>query len=207
MEIIDVLTSGVTNVITKATAVETNGKRSSPEIVFTLTRHDGTYSIEKIAVPEVEKRNHSLRDAVSMTKKLVTAINNKDLDCVKDALTIDDVSNFETELSARGLSWIKDAMTADSNVICEGVGWEGNGRLVGDVYVCSASGGTNVLQRFIFKDGKIDRAAPRKESKEEFMKRIKAENEKMRKEWEAQKAAEEKNLEEKLLKQQRPKAR
>ena len=39
------------------------------------------------------------------------------------------------------------------------------------------------------------------------MKRIKAENEKMRKEWEAQKAAEEKILEEKLLKQQRPKSR
>lgn len=173
------------SVTTKTSAIDKNGSARSDEVVFTLGKYAENYAIEKMTVPEVAKRNQSMRDAVSMTKKFVASINNKDLSGVKDALVIGDVLNFETELSARGLSWIKDALSDNAKVRCEGVGWEGNGCLVGDVYVCSASGGTNVLQRFIFKDGKIDRAAPRPETREERLARIGKEDAEMRKRLEA----------------------
>ena len=60
----------------------------------------------------------------------------------------------------------------------------------------SSPGGTNVLEQFYFKDGKIDRAAPSRETKEEFLKRVATENAAARKQWEAREAAEQKKIEE-----------
>lgn len=209
LEILDIVTDEVTNVVTKTTAIETNGKRSSPEIVFTLVKHDGAYSIEKMAVPKVDKRNQEFDAAVKTKEMLIDAINARDMDVVKSLLSFNEAKNFEVELSSRGLMWIKSAIVNGVVVPLEdsGVGREREDLLIGRVCVPCSPGGTNVLRRFIFKDGKIDRAAPRKETKEEFMKRFEAEKEKSRKEREAREAAEQKKLAEEALERTRSKYR
>ena len=199
IQILDVLTNGATNVVAKVIAVEANGKRSSPEIVFTLIKREGTYFIEKIAVPEVDKRNKELRAAVGVVEKLILAINAQDMEAVKAILSFGDVPGFETELSPRGLSWITNAVQNQIKVPRRGSGVSrGNRRspLQGRVCVPSSTGGTNILEQFYFKDGKIDRAVPRRETKEEFLKRVAAENAAARKQWEAREAAEQKKIEE-----------
>ena len=205
IEILDIVTDEVTNVVTKTTAIETNGKRSSPEIVFTLVKHDGAYSIEKMAVPKVDKRNQEFDAAVKTKEMLIDAINAHDMDVVKSLLSFNEAKNFEAELSSRGLMWIKSAIVNGVVVPLEdsGVGREREDLLIGRVCVPSSSGGTNVLEQFYFKDGKIDRAAPRKETKEEFMKRFEAEKEKSRKEREAREAAEQKKHAEEALERTR----
>ena len=52
---------------------------------------------------------------------------------------------------------------------------EGNDTIIGRIYVPSALGGTNVLRKVLFANGKIDRCAPREESADEIRKRVEQE--------------------------------
>ena len=206
IEVLDVVMDEAMKVSAIVSAVDRHGNRSSPKMVFTLTKRDGTYSIEKIAVPEVEKRNQEFKAGRVVVQKLIAAINAQDMDAVRSAFAFGDVPAFETELTSRGLSWITNAVKNQIQVPRRGSGVSRGNKmapLLGRVYVPSSSGGTNVLEQFYFKDGKIDRAAPRKETKEEFMKRFEAEKEKSRKEREAREAAEQKKHAEEALERTR----
>lgn len=187
------------SVTTQASAIDMNGRTRLDEVVFTLRKYDGDYAIEDMIVPEVDKRNKELRAAAGVVEKLILAINAQDMEAVKAILSFGDVPGFETELSPRGLSWITNAVQNQIKVPRRGSGVSrGNRRspLQGRVCVPSSTGGTNILEQFYFKDGKIDRAVPRRETKEEFLKRVAAENAAARKQWEAREAAEQKKIEE-----------
>lgn len=57
IEVLDVVMDEAMKVSAIVSAVDRHGNRSSPKMVFTLTKRDEAYFIETIAVPEVEKRN------------------------------------------------------------------------------------------------------------------------------------------------------
>lgn len=191
IEIVGFESGAVSNVSAKVTFVE-NGETSLYEVVFSLKKDDGFYSIQNMIEPKIEKRIQEFDVAVKANEVLIDAINARDMDAAKSVLSFEDAKNFEVELSSRGLMWIKSAIVNGVEVPLEdsGVGREGSDLLVGRVYVPCSPGGTNILERFIFKDGKIDRAAPRRETKEEFLKRFRAEQEAARKQYEEKRAAE-----------------
>ena len=164
-------------------------------MVFTVIGRDGAYFIEKIAVPEVEKRNQEFKAGRVVVQKLIAAINAQDMEAVKATLVFGDNPAFETELSSRGLAWITNAVKNQIQVPRRGSGVSRGNEyvpLVGRVYVPRSPGSTNVLEQFYFKGGKIDRAAPRRETKEESLKRLEAERAAVRKKYEEQHAVEEK---------------
>ena len=88
-------------------------------------------------------------------------------------VSFEDAENFAKELESRGLRWIKDAIDG-RNVISKNsveVSRSGNGVLIGRFHVPNADGSENILRKIVFKDGKIDCAAPRGESPEERRRR------------------------------------
>ena len=190
-DIVKISTDGVTNIITRAHVVDTNGKPYSVEVVFDLKKVDGVYSIDKMRLPESERRHEEFETANRNFEKLITAIKGKDVGKVKEALPFGDVADFDAELSARGLSWIRDA--ANSDVVISG-GWgvrrSGKDGFVGHVEISSKLGGTNVLHEVIFKGLQIDRAVPRQETTEEFRKRTAAERAAARKQYREKRIAE-----------------
>lgn len=190
-DIVKISTDGVTNIITRAHVVDTNGKPYSVEVVFDLKKVDGVYSIDKMRLPESERRHEEFETADRNFEKLITAIKCKDIGKVKEALPFGGVADFDAELSARGLSWIMDA--ANSDVVISG-GWgvrrSGKDGFVGHVEISSKLGGTNVLHEVIFKGLQIDRAVPRQETSEEFRKRTAAERAAARKQYREKRIAE-----------------
>lgn len=190
-DIVKISTDGVTNIITRAHVVDTNGKPYSVEVVFDLKKVDGVYSIDKMRLPESERRHEEFETADRNFEKLITAIKGKDVGKVKEALPFGGVADFDAELSARGLSWIMDA--ANSDVVISG-GWgvrrSGKDGFVGHVEISSKLGGTNVLHEVIFKGLQIDRAVPRQETSEEFRKRTAAERAAARKQYREKRIAE-----------------
>lgn len=190
-DIVKISTDGVTNIITRAHVVDTNGKPYSVEVVFDLKKVDGVYSIDKMRLPESERRHEEFETADRNFEKLITAIKGKDIGKVKEALPFGDVADFDAELSARGLSWIRDA--ANSDVVISG-GWgvrrSGKDGFVGHVEISSKLGGTNVLHEVMFKGLQIDRAVPRQETTEEFRKRTAAERAAARKQYREKRIAE-----------------
>lgn len=207
-EIVKLSTDKVTNVVTKATVVDTKGNPYNVEVVFDLKKVDGVYSIDKMRLPESERRHEEFETANQNFKKLIAAIKSKDIGKAKDAFTFGDVADFDAELTARGLSWIEDA--ANSDVVISG-GWgvrrSGKEGFVGHVEIANEPGGTNVLHEVIFKGLKIDRAAPPKETYEEFCKRFEAKKEASRKQWEEREAARRKQLNEQFIEQLRKQQR
>lgn len=195
-DIVKISTDGVTNIITRAHVVDTKGKPYSVEVVFDLKKVDGVYSIDKMRLPESERRHEEFETADRNFEKLITAIKGKDIGKVKEALPFGDVADFDAELSARGLSWIMDA--ANSDVVISG-GWgvrrSGKDGFVGHVEISSKLGGTNVLHEVMFKGLQIDHAAPPKLDRAERLRLIKERRAAARKLREAREAAEQKKME------------
>lgn len=157
IEILDVVPEEATKVIARVSAVDGHGNRSTPQMVFTVIRRDGAYFIEKIAVPEVDKRNQEFKAADNVVEKLIAAISAQDMDAVKATLVFGDNPAFETELSSRGLSWITNAVKNQIQVPRRGSGVSRGNEyvpLVGRVCVPRSPGGTNVLEQFISRTGR-----------------------------------------------------
>lgn len=163
MEVLGVITDKQTNVVTKTTVGRDKGRPRSDEVIFTMKKVDGVYSIDKMTVPEVNKRNQTLDDARCVLVRLAAAINGRSLDAVKGLVSFGDAADFEKELSARELSWIKEAIDncVQAPMFNMSASREGQDRITGRIYVPCAPDGTNILRMVVFKDGKIDRAASR----------------------------------------------
>ena len=134
--------------------------------------------------------------------KLIEAINKRDLDSVKGLVSFGDAADFETELSSRGLSWVKEAI--DNRVKAPkynlSTSREGKDIITGRLYVPCAPGGTNILRKVVFRDGKIDHAAPREETKEEFLRRFEKEKAERRRQYEKEEAERERKQNEEAMK-------
>lgn len=190
VEILDIVVGNQTNVITKCIAVDAKNRTYPAEIVFTMKQEGGVYSIEKMRFPEFERRNKELDNGVDVIEELIESINRRDLDSVKGLVSFGDVAGFEAELSARGLSWVIDAIDKRIEVprVNVGASRDGKDEIIGRLNVPYAPGGTNILRKVIFKNGKIDRAAPSDEAKEEFLKRFEKEKTEMRRRFEDEKS-------------------
>ena len=177
VEIMDISVGDQTNVITKCVAVDSKNRAYPAEVVFTMKQEDGVYSIEKMRFPESERRSKELDNGMGAIEKLIEAINKRDLDSVKGLVSFGDAADFEAELSSRGLSWIKESI--DKGVTAPkfnmSTSRDGRDTISGRLYVPCEPGGTNIMRKVVFKDGKIDRAAPREETKEEFLRRFEKE--------------------------------
>ena len=169
IEILDIRMRPATNVVTRCVAVGEDGISYPAEVVFTMGKVSGSYCIEKIAFPTVERMNKELIDAKETIFHLIAAINSRDYSNVKGFVSFGDAADFEADLSARGLSWIKEAI--DNRIMVPRVNIstsrDENDVITGCLNVPCAPDGTNVLRKVVFKNGKIDRAAPRDESQEE----------------------------------------
>ena len=188
-------------VFAKVPIVENDGKSRLYEVLFTLKKNDGSYSIQNMVEPKVGKRNQEGREAFETVRKLVTAINAHDMGSARELLSFKDAADFEKELSSRGLVWIKEMIENKVTIPegCIGAGYEERNRLIGSIDAPVVFGGANILRRFYFNDGKIDRAAPAvppRETKEEFLKRIAAEDRADREQREARRAAEQRKVQE-----------
>lgn len=202
VEILDVVVDKQTNVFTKCIAVD-NKKRTYPaEVVFTMKRDGGRYSIEKMRFPESERRNKVLDNGMDVIRKLIEAINKRDLDSVKDLVSFADAADFEAELSARELLWIKEAIDSGVNAQKYNMSASRDGKdiITGRLYVPCTPGGTNILRKVVFRDGKIDRAAPREGTKEEFLRRFEKEKAEARLRLEKEDAERERRQREEALK-------
>ncbi|MBQ6136774.1 MAG: hypothetical protein IJI73_05330 [Kiritimatiellae bacterium] len=177
IEILDFKVGATTNVVTKCTVIGDNGRTNSTEVIFEMEKIDGIYSIARMAVPEIDNQNQEFDDAHNVVRQLIEAINSRRLDGVKRLLSFGGSKEFDAELSARGLSWIKASIEEGVMVqkVGSGVSRGGKDVITGRLNVPCAPGGTNVLRKVIFKNGKIDRCAPQEESAEEIRKRVEQE--------------------------------
>lgn len=192
MEVLDIITDKQTNVVTKTTVGRDKGSPRSAEVIFTIKKVDGVYSIDKMAVPEANKRNLILDDTRRVLEKLAAAINGRSIEAVKGLVTFGETVDFEKELSARKLSWIKEAIDncVQAPKFNMSASRDGNDTIIGRLYVPCGLGGTNIMRKVVFKDGKIDRAAPREETREEFLGRFEKGKAERRRQLESDKAAE-----------------
>ena len=202
VEILDITVGNQTNVIAKCVAVDSKNRTYPAEVVFTMKQEDGVYSIEKMRFPESERRSKELDKGMGAIEKLIEAINKRDLDSVKGLVSFGDADDFEAELSSRGLSWIKESI--DNGVKAPkfnmSTSRDGRDTITGRLYVPCEPGGTNIKRKVVFKDGKIDRAAPREETKEEFLRRFEKENAERRRQFEKERAERERKQNEESLK-------
>ena len=161
-------TNKMTNVVTKITVGRDNNSPRSAEVVFAMNNVGGIYSIAQMTVPGIEKRNQELDDARRSLGQLVVAINGRSIEVVKGLVSFGGAVDFDAELSARGLSWIKEAIDNCVNApkYNMSASREGRDSVIGRVYVPSVPGGTNVLRKVVFKGVKIDRAAPLEEARD-----------------------------------------
>ena len=201
VEILDITTDKQTNVISKCVAVDSKNRSYPAEVVFTLKHEGGDYAIEKMRFPESERRSNELDNGMRTIDKLIEAINKRDLDSVKGLVSFGDAADFEAELSARGLSWIKEAVDNRVEAPKYNLSASREGKdIAGRLYVPCAPGGTNILRKVVFRDGKIDHAAPREETKEEFLRRFEKENAEQRRQYENEKAERERKQNEEAMK-------
>lgn len=162
VEIAECSTRGVTNVTAKVGVVGGARGARSFDAVFTMRKLDGEYSIEDMSLPESDRLNRDFDASVDASKKLIAAINEGDLSKVQELILCEGAAELETELSERGLNWIKEAI--DNRVTIPDTRMRvrrvGNKKLVGSVLVPCAPNGTNVLRQVLFKGSKIDREEP-----------------------------------------------
>ena len=174
------INSWFTNIEQKVTVsakVNVSGGDKGPyafDAVFTLRKDRGIYSIEDMALPKSDNLNQEFDKAVAVGKRLIVAINDRDLNAAKETVSFGNAADFESELAIRGLSWIKNAIDHRVTIPEESMIMSRDGKemLVGRVKVPCAPDGTNILQKVIFMAGKIDRAAPRDETGVELAKRL-----------------------------------
>lgn len=198
------------NVLSKdeETSADSNGKHQGPanvdsgkvnvsgsdkgpyafDAVFTLRKDRGIYSIEDMALPKSDNLNQKFDKAVAVGKRLIVAINDRDLNAAKETVSFGNAADFESELAIRGLSWIKNAIDHRVTIPEESMIMSRDGKemLVGRVKVPCAPDGSNILRMVVFKDGKIDCAAPREETKDELDRRNKAKSEERRRQGEVE---------------------
>ena len=202
LDVLSITTGEQTNAVVKCTVVDRGGKAKTGEVVFAMKCVGGVFSIDKITDPVGEGRKKEFKDACRALMQLTTSINNRSMDSVKAAVSFADAPDFDSELLARGLSWIKEAVDNDIKIAQEGMGVsrEGKDIISGRIYVPDVLGGTNILRKVIFKGSKIDRAAPREETKEEFLRRFEKEKAERRRQFEKERAERERKQNEEALK-------
>ena len=176
-EIVECVANSATNVTAKVYVIGGDRGRYAFDAVFAMKKSNGEYSIETMTLPESDRLNQDFDKAAKSGARLIKAINDCDLDAVKETVSFGGNRDFEVLLKSRGLSWIKESIDnsvkiSSANMIVSRVS---KTILIGQVWVPSAPGGTNVLRKVVFRDSKIDRAAPREETKEEFLRRFEKE--------------------------------
>lgn len=171
-DVLNITTGEQTNAVVRCKVVDRSGRAKTGEVVFVMKNVGGVYSIDKIIDPVGEHRRKEFKDACHTLLQLITSINNRSKESVKAVVSFADAPDFDAELSARGLSWIKEAVDNDVKIAQEGMGVsrEGKDIISGRICVPDVLGGTNILRKVIFKGSKIDRAAPREKTKEEILK-------------------------------------
>ncbi len=169
INIVDCVVDVSTNVTAKVSVNGGDKGHYAFDAVFTMKKTRGLYSIEAMALPEADRLNEEFDKAVDVGKRLIAAINGKDMAAVKATTSFSGCADFDAELSSRGLSWIKDSIDSGVEIREKGmkVMREGMNTLVGCVEIPCASGCSNVLMKVVFKDMKIDCAAPREETEAE----------------------------------------
>lgn len=176
MEIIDVIADNCTNVVTKCIVTAKNGISEPAFIVFAMAKVDGAYSICKATDIAAEELNHEVDKAYESGRRIIKAINEGDILKIKGLIAIDDVADFRNEMSSRGLEWIlvsidKGIRISKHNMEIQRISTD---KVVGWIPVPCSPNGTNILRKVLFKDGKIDRAAPPDESPKERRRRAQA---------------------------------
>lgn len=187
IEVLNITTEGETNVTTRTTIQRGEGRGTySQEVVFTLSKDRDGYTIDRVSVPAVEQRNKEIWDGIKVLEKLDIAIRHRSMDEVRELLSFGLSEEFDAELSKRGLSWIRDAVEGGVAVSFAGSGVRRErSSLVGlRIMTLDAATATNVERKVVFSGMKIDRAAPPKETKEEFRRRFRAEQEAVRRQFE-----------------------
>ena len=203
LEVLSITAGKQTNAVVNCTIVATSGRANSGEVVFTMKCVGGIYSIDKTTDPGGESRNNEFKGACRTLMQLITSINNCSMESVKTTVSFADALDFDSELTARGLSWIKDAVDNDVKISQKGIGVsrEGKDIISGLIYVPDVLGGTNILRKVMFKGSKIDRATPREETTEEFLRRFEKEKAERRRQFEKERAERERKQNEEALKQ------
>lgn len=176
-EIVECVANSATNVTAKVYVIGGDRGRYAFDAVFAMKKSNGEYSIETMTLPESDRLNQDFDKAAESGARLIKAINDRDMDAVKETVSFGDNQDFEAMLTPRGLSWIKESIdngvriSRDSMIMSRA----SKTMLIGQVGVPFALSGTNIMRKVVFKDGKIDRAAPREETKEEFLRRFEKE--------------------------------
>ena len=201
-EIVECVANSSTNVTAKVYVVGGDRGRYAFDAVFAMKKSNGEYSIEAMSLPESDCQNQDFDKAAESGARLIKAINDRDMDAVKETVSFGDNQDFEAMLTPRGLLWIKESIdngvriSRDSMIMSR----PSKTMLIGQVWVPSAPGGTNIMRKVVFKDGKIDRAAPREETKEEFLRRFEKEKAEARLRLEKEDAERERKQNEESLK-------
>ena len=161
VEILAITTENQTNVTTRCIAIDDKKRVYPARVVFTVKQEAGVYSIEKMRFPDSERRSKELDNGIHAVEGLIESINRRDLDSVKGLVSFGDVGDFETELSARGLSWVKDTIDNCIRVprVNISASRDGNDVITCRLNVPSPTGGTNITRKVVLKGGKVDRAA------------------------------------------------
>ena len=201
-EIVECVANSATNVTAKVYVIGGDRGRYAFDAVFAMKKSNGEYSIETMTLPESDRLNQDFDKAAESGARLIKAINDRDMDAVKETVSFGDNQDFEAMLTPRGLSWIKESIdngvriSRDSMIMSRA----SKTMLIGQVGVPFALSGTNIMRKVVFKDGKIDRAAPREETKEEFLRRFEKENAERRRQFEKERAERERKENEEALK-------
>ena len=131
-------------------------------VSFSLRRVDGCrYCIVDMTLAAADRWNRLLDSTIETTEKLINAINSGDLAAVGELLYQASSQDLETELSGRGLLWIKEAVEQGVEiparrmaVRCVDGRW-----MEGSVSVPNVSSSSNILRRVVFVGSKIQRDA------------------------------------------------
>lgn len=161
VEAMDIIDVSISNVTAKTTVRDVNGDSRSAKVMFLMKKSDGLYSIDKMLLPESERRHNEFKESRNAIKRLEVAINNHDVEAIKRELSFGEVNDFKGELLGRGLLWIDSALNCGNGAKASGahVLRENDGVIIGRINVRSHDG-TMVLREVYFSGAKIDRAAP-----------------------------------------------
>ena len=162
LDVLGISAGKQTNVVVKCTVVDRSGRSNTGEVVFAIRKDTGLYSIEKVVDSEAERLNKDFDDARRTLVALIASINSHQMESVKPLLSFTGVPDFDVELSARGLSWIKDSIDKSIMIKQDGMAVYRSGikTITGRVYVPEGPGSTNCLKTVVFKDGKVDCCMP-----------------------------------------------
>ena len=175
IEVVSISYVNTTNVITRITVLKKSGVSQTEEVWFKLSKTDAGYIVEQMEIPRVAKREIEMKNALDKLRILINAINGHDIALIKSIVSFDDAPQFDNELSARGLWWIKDVIAADVKVPTSGcsVRRKETDDIVGIIQVpCRSEGTSNCTYRVLFEGDKIDRAEPAVDPVSEAMKKF-----------------------------------